>query len=203
MFPLFGCTGCFNSSLCSSQTGDRHTEGRAGNVGQADVVAELHGGGVAAMLAADAQLDVGAGLLAQVGSHLHQFANADLIQLCEGIGLVDLLVVVGAQELAGVVTAEAEGHLSQVVGAEGEELGFLGDLVSGQSGTGDLDHGADFVMEVSAGFGDQLVRSFGDHAFNVSQLLDLADQGDQRWSASQRSRGRSRPDGSHGGPSWG
>ena len=46
--------GVLDGSLRSSQPGDRHAEGRAGNVGQADVVAELHGGGVAAMLAADA-----------------------------------------------------------------------------------------------------------------------------------------------------
>ena len=50
--------------------------------------------------------------------------------------LVDLLVVVSAQELAGIVAGEAEGHLGQVVGAEGEELGLLGDLVGGQSRAG-------------------------------------------------------------------
>src|SRR5699024_8714880 len=94
VFPLFGCTGCFNSSLSSSQTGNRNTEGRAGNIGQANIVAELNGGRVAAMLAADAQFDVGTGLTAQVGSHLHQFANAVLVQFRKGIVLVDLLVVV-------------------------------------------------------------------------------------------------------------
>ena len=72
-------------------------------------MAELDGGGIAAVLAADAQLDVGAGLAAQLGSHLHQLAHAVLIQTGEGIALEDLVVIVGAQELAGVVTAEAEG----------------------------------------------------------------------------------------------
>lgn len=49
---------------------------------------------------------------------------------------MNLLVVVVAQELAGVVAGEAEGHLGQVVGAEGEELGLLGDLVGSQGGAG-------------------------------------------------------------------
>ena len=35
-----------------------------------------------------------------------------------------------------VVAAEAEGHLGQVVGAEREELGLLGDLVGGQAARG-------------------------------------------------------------------
>ena len=48
-------------------------------------MAELDGGRVAAMLAADAQLDVGAGLAAAFGSHLDQLANAVLIQSGEGI----------------------------------------------------------------------------------------------------------------------
>ena len=125
--------GVLDGGLGGSQTGDGHTEGRAGDVVQSHIVAELHGGGVAAVLAADAQVQISAGLTAQLGGHLHQLAHASLVQLGEGIALVDLLVVVSAQELAGVVAGEAEGHLGQVVGAEGEELGLLGDLVGGQS----------------------------------------------------------------------
>ena len=77
------------------------------------------------------QFDVGAGLTAQTDSQFDELAHAILIQLCEGIGLVDLGIVVGIQELAGIVTAEAESHLGQVVSAEGEEFSFLGDLVGG------------------------------------------------------------------------
>ena len=80
---------------------------QAGYIIEADIVAELDGGRVAAMLAADAQLDVGAGLAAAFGSHLDQLANAVLIQSGEGIVLIDLVLIVGIQELAGVVTAEA------------------------------------------------------------------------------------------------
>ena len=141
-------------------------------------MAELHGGGVAALLAADAQLDVRAGLAAQLAGHLHQTAHAHLIQLGEGIGLVDLPVVVAGQELAGVVAAEAEGHLGQVVGAEGEELGLLGDVVGGEGGTGDLDHGAHVVGHVAAGGLDEGLGGLVDNALDEGQLTGLANQGD-------------------------
>ena len=87
----------------------------------------------------------------------NELADADLVEACERVALVDLLVVVRAEELAGVVTAEAEGHLGQVVGAEGEELSLRRDLVCGQSGTRDLDHGTDKVLHVGAGIGDELI----------------------------------------------
>ena len=83
-------SGIFDGSLSSSQTGDRHTEGRAADVVQTNVVAELHARGVAAVLAADAQTQIVAGLAAIMGSHLDQLADADLIQMLERIALVDL-----------------------------------------------------------------------------------------------------------------
>ena len=127
--------GRLNRSLRSGQTCDRHTEGRAADVVQTDVVAELNARGIAAVLTADAQAQIGAGLTAIVCGHLHQLAHADLIQVLERIALVDLVLIVCAQELGSVITAEAEGHLGQVVGAEAEELGLLGDLAGSQSCT--------------------------------------------------------------------
>ena len=60
--------GVLDSSLRSSQTCDRHTEGRAADVVQANIVAELDAGGIAAVLAADAQTQIGAGLAAIVAA---------------------------------------------------------------------------------------------------------------------------------------
>ena len=51
--------------LSGSQAGDRHAEGRAGHVVQADVVAELDARRIAAVLAADAEVQVRAGLAAE------------------------------------------------------------------------------------------------------------------------------------------
>ena len=53
------------------------------------------------------------------------------------------------QEVAfGIITAVTKGHLGQVVGAEGEELGQLGNFTGGHSGARDFDHGAELVGEV-------------------------------------------------------
>jgi len=84
--------GVLDRSLSGGQTCDGHTEGRAADVVQADVVAELHARGVAAVLAADAQAQIGAGLTAVMCSHLDQLADADLIQMLERIALVDLVL---------------------------------------------------------------------------------------------------------------
>ena len=99
-----------DGSLCGGEAGDGNAEGAAGDIVQTDLVAELHRGGVAAMLTADAQMQVGAGGTAELCGHLNELAHAGLIQTGKGIGLINLLVVVRAEELAGVVTAEAEGR---------------------------------------------------------------------------------------------
>ena len=52
-----------------------------------------------------------------------------------------------------VVAAEAEGHLGQVVGAEGEEVGHLGDLAGPQGRPGRLDHRADGHLDLAGGLG--------------------------------------------------
>ena len=63
-------------------------------------MAELNGGQVAAVLAADAELDVRAGALAFCNSEADQAAYAVLVQTSERIGLEDLLVEVGLQNAA-------------------------------------------------------------------------------------------------------
>ena len=69
-------------------------------------MAELDAGGIAAMFAADAELDVGTGLLAELDCNLHELADTVLVNACEGIALKDLLLVVIVEELACIVTAE-------------------------------------------------------------------------------------------------
>ena len=141
-------------------------------------MAEFDRGRVAALLAADAELDVRTGLTAQLRRHLDEAADACLIELGERVGFVDLAVVVGRKELARVVTGEAEGHLRQIVRAEGEELCLVGNGVGGQRSARDLDHGADLVGHVGTGFLDDLLRSLVDDRLDEGQLLLLADQRD-------------------------
>ena len=79
-------------------------------------------------------------------------------------------------EVARVVAAEAERGLRQVVGAEAEELGVLGDLVRGQRSARNLDHRADLVMHGPARFGEDLLGSVHDNLLLVLKFLVVADQ---------------------------
>ena len=84
------------------------------------------------------------------GAHLHQLAHAAGVDGLEGVpGQQALLEVAGHDPALDVVAAETERHLGQVVGAEGEEVGHLGDLVGPQRGPRRLDHGADREVELA------------------------------------------------------
>ena len=85
-----GRSGIFYSCLGSRQTGDGHAEGGAGHIVQPGAVAELHAGGIAAVLAADAQVQIGIRAPAQLRRHLHQTAHAGLVQLGKRVVLIDL-----------------------------------------------------------------------------------------------------------------
>ena len=102
-------------------------------------------------------LRVGTALL---DAHLDELADAALVEADEGVVGEDRLAafllghdVIG-EEAAGVVAGQAEGHLGEVVRAEGEELRDLGDLVGEQGGAGDLDHRAHHVVDLGPGLGD-------------------------------------------------
>ena len=130
------------------------------------------------MLAADAQVDIRAGGASQLGGHPDELAHAGLVHLGKGIVFIDLFIVVRAQEFTRVVPGEAESHLGQIVGTEGEELRFPGDFVRSQGRPGDLDHGPDLVFQADSGFGDQSVRRRRHHVLDVFEFLHLAHQGD-------------------------
>lgn len=66
-------------------------------------MAEVDGGRVAGVFAADAQLQIGAGGLAALNSELHEFADAGLVEAGEGVLVVDLLALVLVIEQAHVV----------------------------------------------------------------------------------------------------
>ena len=99
-------------------------------------MAELHAFGVAAVFAADAQLDVRPGL--------RPFSTAIFINWptpawsieANGFFLMISSSWYSRQERAGIVAAHAQAGLRQVVGAEAEELGVLGDLVGDEAPRG-------------------------------------------------------------------
>ena len=79
------------------------------------------------MLAADADFQFAVGGPAGLDRHLHQLAHAFLIQNGKRIIVEDFELLVFRLELRIVVAGQTHSRLSQVIGAETEELGFFGD----------------------------------------------------------------------------
>src|SRR5439155_19674677 len=104
--------------------------------------------GIAAMLAADAELDVGTRAPSLLHCDLHELADAFLVNGSKRIFLEDLQLLIGREEGAGIIAAHAEPGLGQVVGAEAKELGSLGDLIGRERAARHLDHRADQVAQL-------------------------------------------------------
>src|SRR6266513_5576041 len=115
--------------LGRGETGDGHAERRAGHVVHAHTVTELYRRRLAAMLPADADLELGPRAPAQLDGQLDELADALLIEHLERVVPQDAVLHVERQEPAGVVARQAEGGLREVVRSKGEKLGVLGDLV--------------------------------------------------------------------------
>src|SRR4029077_4608028 len=101
---------------------DRHAERRARHVVEPDLVADRRGCRIAAVLAANAELERVARLAAAVRRDADQFADALAVERNERIGLENAFGGVGAEEARRIIARDAERGLRQVVGAEGEEL---------------------------------------------------------------------------------
>src|SRR5215469_1797306 len=165
--------------LGGGQAGHRDAVGAAGHVVQAEFVARVDRVRVAAVLAANADLEVRPGGAALADRPVHQTAHALAVDGLERVDLEDLLLQVPDDELAlGVVPRVAERGLGQVVRAEGEELGVLRDVPRDQRGSRDLDHRAELVVQVDAllalhrlGDGHQL----GLHGLQLGQRADQRD----------------------------
>ena len=115
---------------------------------------------------------------AQFDRHIHELAHALCIQTGERVGFIDFIFIVCGQELSGVVPAEAECHLCQIVGSEAEEIRFFRNFVRGEGGTGNLDHGAHLVMQVAVRRFDLLIGSGNDNILYIPELFDLSNQRD-------------------------
>jgi len=95
------------------------------------------------MLAANAQLDIGAGGASAIGTDFDQLAHAFLVEGDEGVLFDDALLFIGLEEGSRVVTRDAEGGLGEIVGAEAEEFCLMCDVARAQGCAWQLDHGAD------------------------------------------------------------
>src|SRR2546421_11818502 len=124
-----GRARCVDGGTTGFESSHRHAERRTRDVVQPDCVEEVHGFGIAAMLAADTDLEVGAATSTLLGGDMHQPADAVCIDGLERRYPEDAQLDVATEERAlDVVAGEPPAHLGQVVGAEREELRRLGDL---------------------------------------------------------------------------
>ena len=136
--------------LGGRQPGDGDPEGRAAHVVAARVGEDGDGLGIAPVLPAHADLERGPCRPAPAHAEPHELPHAVGVDDLEGIVLEEALLQVGRHHPAlDVVAAEAEGHLREVVGPEGEEVGHLGDLAGAQRGARCLDHRADDDLELA------------------------------------------------------
>src|ERR1043166_4798652 len=115
--------------LRRGEAGDGHAERRAGDVVEADEVAEGYRARLAAVLAADADLEAGLRRAPALRADLHQLADAVAVQDLERVVGQNLHLDVLREEAARIVARQAEGGLGEIVRAEGEEVCVLGDLV--------------------------------------------------------------------------
>src|SRR5690606_6721765 len=98
----------FHGGLGGRQTGDRNAARRAGDIVQPDLVAEEDRLRIAAVLAADPDLEILASAAAPFDALLHQLADARLIDRLERIGSDDVVLGVVTDERLVIVTADAE-----------------------------------------------------------------------------------------------
>src|SRR5690606_17885386 len=122
---------------------DWHPEGAAAHVVEADLVAEVDARRVAAVLAADAELELAVHRAALLDRHGYELADTGGVERLERVLFENLAREIVGEERVDVVAAEAERHLGEVVGAEAEEVGLGRHLVGREGRAGDLDHRAD------------------------------------------------------------
>src|SRR5437867_10175521 len=125
---------CADAGLGGGQARDGDHERRARHVRHPDAVAEFHGSRLAAVLATDADLELWPRPPSSLDSKPHELADAFLIEDRERIRGHEPLLEIVRQELRDIVPAVAERHLREVVRAEREELGVLGDLLGDERG---------------------------------------------------------------------
>src|SRR5260370_7961356 len=139
----------FNYYLSCGQARNRDAEGRSTDVVHPYLMAELHAVGIAAVFAADADLELLTGLAALFDAPAHQHSDALGVERLERIrseyaGF--LLIHIVRQEAAGVIAGKSHGGLGQVIGSKGEEFRHFGDLSSQQGVPRQFDHVSDPVL---------------------------------------------------------
>ena len=125
-------------------------------------------------------------------AHLHESPDALRVDRLERIERENALRGVPRQDRRGVVAREAEGHLGEIVGAEGEEIrARLGERPRDERRAGRLDHHPNLVLDGRvSGRVEHLLRDGAHDVSLVGELVDGGDEGDHDADARRRVRGR-------------
>ena len=119
----FAGSVCFaKRCLCGRQTGYRQTERRTAHIVEPEMMAEDHRVRIAAMLAANAELDILPRLATFFHSDLHQLADARGINRGKRICLDDAHFCIQRQKCRRVIAAHTQASLRQIVSAKTEKL---------------------------------------------------------------------------------
>src|ERR1700704_1529878 len=123
----------------------RNPEWRTGNVIESGLMTKTYGIWIAAMLAADAELNLRPRLAPALDGDFHKLAHAISVDADEGIAVDQSTREIFAQEASRIVAGHAKRRLRQIVGAEGEEFRRFCYLFCHEGGTRQLDHRADHI----------------------------------------------------------
>src|SRR5207247_907275 len=181
-----------DAGLRGAEPRDRDHERRARHVRHADLVAELDRRRLTAVLATDADLEVGPRAAAPLDADLDELPDALLIENREGVERQEPFLKIVREERRDIVAAVPERHLREVVGAEGEELGGLRDLVGEQRRPRHLDHGPDEILHRDPHLRDDAVGDLLRLRVGELHLADGAGQRDHDLGLDRHARGRRR-----------
>src|SRR5713101_1973310 len=133
--------------------------------------------GIAAMLAANPNLEILFRLAPALDSDSHQIANAIGVEFLERILLVDPARQVIVEEPGRVVARQPVGHLRQVVGAERKEVRHRGNRSGLDARARHFDHRANEIGQLAAAVAARnLARDFANIRGQQIELLALADE---------------------------
>ena len=136
--------------LCGREPRHRHPVGAAAAPSSSPIVSQkvmLAGSPPCSPQMPSLSIVVQAPLL---GRDPHQGAHAFRIDGDERVLREHADLDVAGQKFSRIVAGKTKGGLGQVICAEGEKFGLVGDLVGGQRRTRQLDHGADHVFQLDA-----------------------------------------------------
>ncbi len=109
---------------------------------------KLDGIRITTMFAADTDFEILLGPAPAFYTNLDELTDAGLVKGREWIIVHHLSILIGGQKRARVVAAQAQASLSEIVGAEAEELSMLRDLGGGEGGTGNFNHCPDSIFQL-------------------------------------------------------